>query len=420
MVLVTGDLAPGAAHGPAERGITSREQTQQRHYRSRPGWSDLPEDLSSSARHNLADFFLLETEVTNEQYERYLKSTGRDKGDTDLVAAERAREESERKSGTLSYNSHSPVYDFSNPDLLWTGNAPPKGRGNHPVGLITIADATTFCEWLTSSYPKVGLFRLPTVDEWLLAAYGGKRNYPWGDEWNFNVSCISKSEEARRTTTEPVRAHARDRTPEGIYGLWGNVAEYVTDSKDPNEPRWMGPPFKSYPMKGEGLFPFTPRNDWWGYVHNAASRQEDIGFRVLLELPGAHNKNGPANEGQLNTPAPQAKSPREVISAPLRRLATPLTQEQITELGLTLSKARPQSLAQIGALLPKGSRLFPVSYATCTTNRNGIPGLYTATTSVCRLNQTTDIVVEEDDNTSNHVGIVRSWRIRHLSGMGRP
>jgi formylglycine-generating enzyme required for sulfatase activity len=247
---------------------------------------------------NSTDFFLLETEVTNEQYERYLKATGREKGDSDLVAAERAREEKERESGKPTFSSTSTVYDFNNPGLLWVSNAPPKGCGNHPVGLITIADARTFCEWLTSRYPTVGLFRLPTVDEWLVAAYGAKRNYPWGDEWSFDIPCVSKSQEAGRTTTEPVKAHAGDRTPEGIYGLWGNVAEYVTDPKHfPNETRWMGPSFKSY-MEGKGLFPFTPRNDWWGYVHNAASRQEDTGFRVLLEPPEAHNKNGAVNRSQ--------------------------------------------------------------------------------------------------------------------------
>jgi hypothetical protein len=120
------------------------------------------------------------------------------------------------------------------------------------------------------------------VEEWLIAAYGSARKYPWGDEWSFDIPCISRSEKERRTSPEPVKAHEKDKTPEEIYGLWGNVGEYVVDPIHfPNDTRWMGPSFKRYPT--EGMFPFVPRNEWWGYVHNSASRQEDIGFRVLLE-----------------------------------------------------------------------------------------------------------------------------------------
>src|SRR6266571_39034 len=43
----------------------------------------------------------------------------------------------------------------------------------------------------------------------------------------------------------------------------------------------------------------VPHNEWWGYVHNSASRQEDIGFRVLLEPAGSHQgsagNGGPAS-----------------------------------------------------------------------------------------------------------------------------
>ena len=228
------------------------------------------------------DFFLLETEVTNEMYERFLKSTGRTKGDTELASSERSRDKSMRRSGRFTVNSASPVYDLSNPALLWTNNAPPRGRGDFPVALIARGDAEAFCQWLTSRYSDCGRFRLPTVEEWLMAAYGSARKYPWGDEWSFEIPCVSRSDKERRTAPEPVKAHEKDKTPEGIYGLWGNVAEYVVDPVHfQNDTRWMGPSFKRYPT--EGMFPLVARNDWWGYVHNSASRQEDIGFRVLLE-----------------------------------------------------------------------------------------------------------------------------------------
>jgi len=235
---------------------------------------------------NAADFFLLESEVTNEMYQRYLKSMGKTKGDHELAEAERKRMNSRDDKWLLST---SPVYDLSNPSLLWTNNSPPPGLSNHPVALITIEDTKSFCQWLSQRYPVEGFFRLPTVQEWLIAAYGDKRNYPWGDEWSFDIPCVSISPDKQRSAPERVKTQAKDRTPEGIYDLWGNVAEYVLDPKDfPNETRWMGPSFKSYPLEGEKeLFPFKPRNDWWGYAHSSELRSEDTGFRVLLE-PNGH------------------------------------------------------------------------------------------------------------------------------------
>ena len=103
-------------------------------------------------RSNAKDFFLLETEVTNEMYERFLKSTGRTKGDTELADSERSRAESMRRSGRSTFSTASPVYDLSNPALLWTNNKSPRGTGNFPVALITRGDAEAFCEWLTSRY----------------------------------------------------------------------------------------------------------------------------------------------------------------------------------------------------------------------------------------------------------------------------
>jgi hypothetical protein len=76
-------------------------------------------------------------------------------------------------------------------------------------------------------------------------------SYPWGDEWSFGIPCVSRSEKERRTAPESVKAHEEDKSPEGIYGLWGNVAEYVVDPTHfPNDTRWMGPSFKRYPTEG--------------------------------------------------------------------------------------------------------------------------------------------------------------------------
>src|SRR6185436_2299241 len=115
------------------------------------------------------------------------------KGDLGLAEAARRQKESGEW-----MNSGSAVYDVCNSNLLWMSNSPPPGLQDYPVVLIKISDARQFCEWLGRRYPALGTFRLPTVEEWMLAAYGNSRNYPWGEKWNVKIPCVSASCEEKR------------------------------------------------------------------------------------------------------------------------------------------------------------------------------------------------------------------------------
>lgn len=187
---------------------------------------------------------------------------------------------------------------------FWTESQFPPDRDDHPVAWITLGDAQDFCEWLTRRNPEFGLFRLPTWNEWMIATYGCDRNYPWGNEWQADRVHMSYGElydflvEATRpgrideepARTEPVKARPRGRTPEGLYGLLGNVAEYIVEG-DPTSKdyfnlgsRWMGGDYSF----GLDLFPRTktamqPRKDYWGYSHHKAYRAAGLGFRVVLD-----------------------------------------------------------------------------------------------------------------------------------------
>jgi formylglycine-generating enzyme required for sulfatase activity len=64
-----------------------------------------------------------------------------------------------------------------------------EGFNNYPVLCVSYEGVLAYCAWLTEKYnmeegKKLGkvLFTLPTEDEWMLAAKGGKGNvtYPWG------------------------------------------------------------------------------------------------------------------------------------------------------------------------------------------------------------------------------------------------
>ena len=234
------------------------------------------------------DFFLMETEVPNRLYALYLADTGRHKGDAELRDALLRREqETNRVWSTLDI-----PYDIQNTNLLWSGDAPPAGSENLPVALITHVDAMDFCHWLNQRHPGTGLFWLPTREQWCLAAYGGnRRGFPWGDEWDADIPHISASRDAPESQPVPVAGETRDITPEGIRHLGGNVQEYLAamdpgEDGHPMETSWAGSSFKSTPQ--DGCPPTTPQRDYWGFHHGAASRQEDMGFRLVWIPTGCH------------------------------------------------------------------------------------------------------------------------------------
>lgn len=244
-------------------------------------------------------FYMLETEVTNALYKEYLSATEETKDDTKVL-----RIIEERASGKRPKTTASVSYSVGDKTGLWKKNQYPKGRGEHPVALVTLSDAQQFCKWLTIRNPKIGLFRLPTWNEWMVAAYGLKRSYPWGNEWKTNrvhmsfgfindfVTREGKSAwvDERPKRTEEVRARPQGRTPEGLYGMLGNVEEYIAEG-DPTDrnyfnlgSRWMGGGFESGwdwdPKKNTAV---SPRQDYWGYGHHRTNRCADLGFRVVLD-----------------------------------------------------------------------------------------------------------------------------------------
>jgi len=59
---------------------------------------------------------------------------------------------------------------------------------NEPVVGITWYEALAYCRWLSlqslTIQGQAMKFHLPTTAQWQLAASGGKRIYPWGDDWD--------------------------------------------------------------------------------------------------------------------------------------------------------------------------------------------------------------------------------------------
>jgi serine/threonine-protein kinase len=103
--------------------------------------------------------------------------------------------------------------------------------GAHPVNCVTTDQARAFCAWRGK--------RLVRNDEWTAASAGARlRPYPWGAEapsgTRLNAcgagDCGGRSmypESDGFVTTAPCGSYPLGRSPEGVWDLAGNVAEWV-------------------------------------------------------------------------------------------------------------------------------------------------------------------------------------------------
>lgn len=94
-----------------------------------------------------------------------------------------------------------------------------------PIRGVTLAEASAYCAHVGG--------RLPTSDEWELAARGTSgRTFPWGEA----PLDATRASYGRRVDAslvlDPGRvgAHPLGATPEGVHDLVGNVSEWVIDA----------------------------------------------------------------------------------------------------------------------------------------------------------------------------------------------
>ena len=230
------------------------------------------------------DFYVLETQVTNQQYKQFLTETKRSKDDSDVLEIVKKREAS------WDFNTGDVPYKVEDPASIWKNGQYPPGQDSFPVALVTLQDAKDFCKWLSTRHPKRGLFRLPTWNEWMIAAYGQKRKYPWGDDWDSSKVHMSYGYEYPNfpKRAEDVKARPAGKTPQGLFGMLGNVAEFIDEDDPTNQnylnlgARWMGGGFTegAYGKREDRV---SPRQDYWGYSHHSTLRECDLGFRVVLD-----------------------------------------------------------------------------------------------------------------------------------------
>jgi eukaryotic-like serine/threonine-protein kinase len=146
-------------------------------------------------------FYLDETEVTNEQFEKFANET-----------------------------SHITVAEKEGSDLDWrTYNT--SGRKNHPVVQIAWDDAVAYAKWAGK--------RLPTEAEWEYAARGGMvgKRYPWGDEAPQDRAVFGLVDQVMGDNLIDIPTQpAKSKQPNGygLYNMAGNAWEWCQDFYDPS------------------------------------------------------------------------------------------------------------------------------------------------------------------------------------------
>ena len=265
----------------------------------------------------VSSFYMDQTEVTNQQFEKFIKATGY------VTMAERAIDWEELKQqlppgtpkppdsvlapGSLIFKPTDgpvPLSDYSQ-WWEWTVGASwkkPEGPGsnlegieNHPVVHIAYEDALAYAEWVGK--------RLPTEAEWEYAARGGTDNkYPWGnnpieqsfDKANFwqGFFPFKNDEKDGFFGTAPVKSFPPNAY--GLYDMAGNVWEWCQDRYNS----------KSYAdMKEQGLVsnprgakisydPLEPLNKDKYVVRGGSFLCNDSycsGYRVSRRMPADRN-----------------------------------------------------------------------------------------------------------------------------------
>ena len=190
-------------------------------------------------------FFMDKTDVTNAEFEKFVKATGY------VTVAER-KPRPEDYPGAAPENLVAGSVVFSPPDhavelndhLQWWTYVPganwrhplgPKssivGKGNYPVVHVAYEDAQAYAKWAGK--------RLPTEAEWEFAARGGLAGKPfvWGDDFRPHGKWMANTHQGHFPDTDSGEDGYRGIAPVaqfpanayGLYDMAGNVWQWTSD-----------------------------------------------------------------------------------------------------------------------------------------------------------------------------------------------
>lgn len=197
----------------------------------------------------LQAFFIDLKEVTQSEYDRFVKMTKREEPKVPVFEED--------------------ISKLTDPDF--------------PVVGVGWNDGFGYCRWAGK--------RLPTEAEWEKAARGeGRRMYPWGNEFSYTFSNVDGDDDGFPYLA-PVGSYEVGRSPYGVYDMTGNVAEWVADSYHPKYYQYT--PFRDPPGPEASEFKVIRGGTWRDSKLNARVTKRfsakmwrtdaTMGFRCALD-----------------------------------------------------------------------------------------------------------------------------------------
>lgn len=162
------------------------------------------------------------TEVTNEEYAKFIKATGRKAPQN------------------------------------WADGTYPSSQGKYPVVYVTYNDAVAYCNWLSKN-DSSATYRLPTEQEWEQAAGHMPKDADFNAGENKGLTSVS--------------AYSQTKTASGAIDMWGNVWEWTSTSRDSNNKAVKGGAYNTKRTECRTESRYEGRNPYQGY--------NNVGFRVI-------------------------------------------------------------------------------------------------------------------------------------------
>jgi serine/threonine protein kinase/formylglycine-generating enzyme required for sulfatase activity len=207
-------------------------------------------------------FYLAETEVTNGEFDRYLRE---------------------------SRSAEPPKWRMALDELI--AKVGPEEAGQHPAVGINHETAEAYARWIGG--------RLPTSAEWEYAAQsGGQPDHPyvWGpgptiqlNTDQANIDTADRGQDLPKTNT--VGYFKKDCTQQSIFDMTGNVREWTADKTRGQQER-PGEP-QEFVVRGGSWHTAANEFSTAAYANLRGDAElDDLGFRVALDVPDSIRAQG--------------------------------------------------------------------------------------------------------------------------------
>ncbi len=233
--------------------------------------------------------YMAETEVSNQEYRKYLNWLKKNRPDNYVASLP----------DSLKWRNNS---SFCEPFVTYYFQHP--AYKNYPLVNISQRQATKYCEWLHDSLETYFalnnsiidsfVVRLPSTEEWMIAARGGLPEstiYPW--EGNAPRITTGKNKDLNKwrlnckasgiywyfdIKSDFITTSVYSYWPNGfgLYNMSGNVAEWVSETGKTKGGSWNLPPYNA-------------RIDVAGFRDGDSTAAADIGFRYVIEIISLKN-----------------------------------------------------------------------------------------------------------------------------------